>query len=347
MVGERPNSMATLLGLWNGNREPQKSKRHNYREKELRCLKKDLGSLTLEAFEGVKGRDTLVAYLKLLQKRELSARTIRNRIGAVRSACADAVDRGWLKAMPGRIELPPLPAPETHWISEASAWAIAGQIYAREVERTKDEAKREIYLRHRDAFMLAYYSGQHIGDVLRMTADEILWLPKMFIRKNTKSSKVIRPEPFKMPGGMVRVLQSQLDRAGRPWREGESLCGIDLDSFEAEADADAMWPSWLDVVSTAAKKAQVRGKINQHILRHSCAAGLYLAGYGEEYAVRYLGHVDARMLHEIYLAVLPRLGTCEATLWSEDGANAAAKPAGADVVEFRPRGSGKGGAGRK
>jgi integrase len=106
----------------------------------------------------------------------------------------------------------------------------------------------------------------------------------------------------RMPEPLRDDCEAELRRLGRPWRQGEPICG-------------GPWPRVAKVLRQACLDAGV-SRVNLMDLRRSYAYLKASAGVPQDTLRRKMGHADSRMLDHVYRQ-FPTGSECEEHAWPE------------------------------
>lgn len=276
----------------------------------------------------------------------LSWRTRRNRLNVTMQVLRFAVDRGHLPALPVKPSAR-VPADgdreefDSDWYTEAdfralrdglfvgaesqtTAWLVREQREGRLLGETVDGyiARRRLYA------SFGFYTGMHPFDLDRL--DDRSFAPDIgtFLRRNHKSARVIRPKCFEAPERLHLDVQEEIRRLGRPWRKDEPIAG-------------GPWPRGAQVLEATARRLGLPTPVNfRSVFRRSTVHELRLRGWPEHEVADYLGHVDKRMVQEVYGRVVDRLCSPVKIPWTCESAAhiGAGRPVTgrARVLSFKP-----------
>lgn len=267
-------------------------------EKYLAALCREIGADALAGFSGAAGKARLVSLVNEWEARCLAPRTIRNRIHLVRAVLVAANDAGLLAQVPGCPALPPLPRPITDWFHEATARAIADEVGHPRFH--PPDLARWLYV------LAMFYFGSHPSDLDTFTAGHLFLDAGLWLRRNTKSARVVTDAMMPIPEPFLADLLVARDAAGGVWHPSFPIFG---GPWKAKKRIER-----LRAAAARAKVEHLAPRLTSNVWRHSCAAYLFLCGLSIDGAPGvigikdYLGHVDRRMLDSIYLTVKPRAG---------------------------------------
>jgi integrase len=232
-------------------------------------------------------------------------------------------------AMPPRRWIPfvpPMPSPKvnpdekitralTKWVDEGTFRAMRAGLYDHQSARgglmgelrernapcTMAEVrdlveKRKLYL------SFAFYTGMRRHDLNELTDADVNLDMRCYWRSGRKTGVERAPEAI--PAPLMSDLLDERRRLGRPYREGEMICG-------------GPWRHVARVMAAASKRAEVV-EFNLMDCRRSFVYHKALAGVAEDKLVRLMGHSDSTMIRTVYLQLTPRLQRDEAgAAWPE------------------------------
>jgi integrase len=193
-----------------------------------------------------------------------------------------------------------LASPDQPTISEEEFRAIREELFGggRALRVSEDkrhfvdaEAAADYVARRRLYVSWAFYSGMRVIDLNALTADSVSADFGNFRRTSTKNRAPVRV--FEVPEQLKLDMRDELRRLGRAWRPGEKICG-------------GPWLHGARVVGAAARRLGIGHRVDfRSVFRRSTVYELALRGWSEQQCADYLGHVDANMVHEVYLTVPP------------------------------------------
>lgn len=247
-----------------------------WREQYAKSIVEELGGELVSVFEPPAGNARLVAYHAHLQRKNLSQRTIRNRLSILGQILRHAASVASLSALPVmpriRITRPDCPYPV---ICEVDLRAIRAAVPCHQ---------RRLYL------SVGLYLGLHASDIASFSKKNLVggfWPPSGWIRRNTKSSAMVPDAQFQIPPPMVRDLVATVAEIGIDPPGG--LTG-------------GIWNNSGTFLSRIKRRLGLSCPVpTGRVLRRSCVWHLAAAGYTERECAEYLGHVDQRMIREIYV----------------------------------------------
>ncbi len=323
LFGEiRPELFASALDAW------QRAKRYDtdggkeWGDKYARLLRRELGDYRLSEFAPPVGSARLAAYVDELRRRELSGRTIRNRVFIARQVMIFAVERGWLPAAPSLPRMPPRAAPVFRWLTEAMFRALRGAIFPPGTPPAV--ATPEVIARRRVYLSWLFYTGVHTADADAFNADQLFLEGRQYIRHNAKAAGGVDDEQFEMPEPLYCDLAGLQQAIGRPFFPGEAVAG-------------GPWSHVARVMGAAAVRLGFPHGANPRILRRSYAREMVLRGYTVREIADRMGHTDERMLNEIYKRT-PRPAGQVKSRWqlAPDGPSAGTPSGMARVLQMHP-----------
>jgi integrase len=271
----------------------------NYGHQELRLVRRELGARRIAEFEAPQGFDVLRAYRDEMRDRGLGPKTRSNRLNTAMQVLAFCAEWGWLRSLPRRpkaiVAGETIIKPSFDWISEADFRLLRaelgrGKVRAGSAKFLKDRASIEDYFARRRLYLsFAFYTGLHTADLDALTAETVLVDFDRYWRHNTKASRFVKPITLEMPDQLKLDVEAELTRLGRRWRPGEAIAG-------------GRWPNVQKVLAGACARAGL-SPVNPRILRRSCARMYALMGWPERDISEVLGHVDQRMIREVYVRI--------------------------------------------
>jgi integrase len=265
----------------------------------FRLVRRDLGTYKLQDFAPPSGNARLAAYLRELEARDYSGRTIINRVSTVERVLRFAVERGWLAAPPLHPRMPAKAAPVYRWCNEGMFRALRGAIYLGR-SGTKPELRGyrpaeppAIYIARRQVYLSwLFYTGMHKADADAADASMLFMDARAYVRVNTKSARCVPREQFEMPEQLYADLLALQQVLGRPFYPDEPFTG-------------GPWRNVVPVMRRAAVRLSFPHTVNPAILRRSYAREMLARGYEVRDVADRMGHVSERMINEIY-ARFPR-----------------------------------------
>jgi integrase len=203
--------------------------------------------------------------------------------------------RGWA-ICPQVPPLPPRPVPVFNWVNEALFRAIRDEIFSR-----GERVAPEVYARRRVYLSWLFYTGAHTADADALTTDALFLDGGAYIRHNEKSARVVPDEQFEMPEPLIDDLR-ELER------------GLGHELWPGSPFAGGPWPHVARIVGRAARRLGVAHPVNPRVLRRSFAREMFQRGYAVQEVADRMGHVDLRMLHEVYVRT-PRAAGAARSKW--------------------------------
>jgi integrase len=292
-----PALFGSVLDLWQSTKKTRSGTEGaaRYLATYARLVRSDLGAYRLADFAPPHGSRRLAAYVAELERRELSGRTIRNRLCVAEQVLRFAFERAWLAQLPLHPRMPPKAAPVFRWLSEAMFRALRAELFrgAKRSDMSRcpdvtDEASFRLHVERRRVYLSwLFYTGAHAYDADHATADWLFLDGRAYIRHNHKSARCIRPWQFEMPEPLYLDLLALVEFQGRPFRLGEPFAG-------------GPWPEGSRTMQAAARRLGFADGCSPAILRRSYAREMFLHGYTVREVADRMGHADERMLTEIY-----------------------------------------------
>jgi integrase len=135
---------------------------------------------------------------------------------------------------------------------------------------------------------VAYYTGMHTLDVWDFRGGDVGLDIGRYVRRNSKSAGCIRPEAFDMPEGLRRDLEAERARLGRDFGADELICGGPWGMGQSNC------------LERACRLAHLPRANLRTTFRHSTVYNYLLCGWSERDVADILGHVDQRMIREVY-----------------------------------------------
>ncbi len=316
-----PTLFASALDAWERQKRYGSDGGAAWGKKYTRLVRRELGDYALADFAPPKGNARLAAYSDELRRRELSRVTIGNRMSIAGQVFRFAVERGWLPAAPVRPldRLPPKPAPVFRWVTEAMFLQLRAAIFPR--QWTPPDITDEMIARRRVYLSWLFYTGVHTHDADALTADDLFLDGRAYIRHNNKSARCVADEQFEMPEPLHLHLLELQALLGRPF-------------FPAEKIGGGSWPHVARVLGATAKRLAFPHPVNPRILRRSYAREMFLRGYSVPEVRDRMGHVDDRMLKEIYVRT-PRPAGHVKSRWGVSSASAPSPTGMARVLQIK------------
>lgn len=292
-----PKGFAAALDAWHRTKRYDTEHGASYGKDYAAKVRHELGGYDLADFSGPAGTARLRAYVAELERREMSGRTIANRMSVALQVIRFAHGEGWLAHVPQKPKLPPKATPVYRYLTEGMFRQLRAAIYAgasaaRETYRGRDRseplgiriARRRCYL------SWLFYTGVHRADADHMTAAHLFMDARTYIRVNTKSAACIKVhrDQYEMPEPLYLDLRELERMLGRPFYLDEPVCG-------------GPWGEPIRVINRAAKRLGFPHNAGPAVMRRSYAREMFLRGYSVREVADRMGHVDERMLKEIYV----------------------------------------------
>jgi hypothetical protein len=291
------------------------------------------GQYELGAFEPPQGTRLILRYRNWLRgepdaetgapfvlpgrdRKPVGPRTCQDRLGQLAAILrwASLYPRQWLRALPTFPPAKVRPGEKLHhpisdWRDEATFRAARAALYEDPVARRAlgttlrvrkqacDAAAVHDYICRRRLFLsFAFYTGMRLHDLSELS-DRSVAPDFGFYQRHTRKTSGVDDEEWKAtweeaPRPLRADLEAERARLGRPYRRGELICG-------------GPWLHPARPLREAGRRAGV-DSFNLRDCRRSFVYHKALAGLDESELVSLLGHVDSRMIHEVYLRVPPR-----------------------------------------
>ena len=269
-------------------------------DKYARLIRRELGAYRLGEFAPPAGTDRMRSYVESLERQKRSGRTIRNRVFPAMQVLRFALERGWLPALPLLPRLPAKAAPVLLYITEAMFRQLRAAIFPKgtppSVATAEEIARRRLYL------SWEFYTGVHTIDADCMTADLLFLDGRAYVRHNNKSAQHVEDQQFEMPDPLYEDFRELEALLGRPFYPGEAVTG-------------GPWPHAARVMGSAARRLRFPHPVNPRILRRSYVREMVLKGYEVQEIADRMGHVDIKMVREIYNS-MPRPGGHPRSRWT-------------------------------
>lgn len=323
-----PQLFASALDGWQGQKRTRSdgdgAKR--YVATYARLVRKELGDYALADFAPPEGTRRLATYVKTLERRGLSGRTMRCRLSVAEQVCRYAADQGWIATVPLHPKMPPKTPPVFRWLTEAMFRALRSEVFkdAKPAQMYyviggKPE-RLPVYVAQRRTYLSwLFYTGAHHYDADHATSDWLFLDGRAYVRHNHKTS--MTPTQFEMPEPLYDDLRELEAVQGRPFALGERFTG-------------GPWQDCSRVMQKAARTLGFADGATPSILRRSYAREMFLHGYTVEEVADRMGHVDTRMLREIYMQT-PRAVGHPKSRWQQTTA-APSSPSGmARVLQIK------------
>lgn len=280
------------------------------------AMARELFHYPLAAFVPPAGTRLLFAWKEgvrpVIGPEKYGAKTLADRLAVLRSVLSWCTlpPREWLPAVP---TMPPptrysgetLRHPVVRWFEQATFRRVRAELYNHPVARSAlarelreagepDDAAavRDLVERRKLYLSFALYTGMRKHDL--DLVDDASVSPEFdtywrFARKTgaDRAAEEICPE-FKAD------LEAEQQRLGRPWNEGEAICG-------------GPWKNVCRVLAASATRLGLP-PFNLRDCRRTFVYIKALAGVSEASLKTLLGHTfDSPMIHEVYLTLQPRL----------------------------------------
>lgn len=260
-------------------------------------LDRRLGGVKVQAFAPPHGDQLLIDWRNDLVDERLKPRTRRNYLNHLMQVLTFSRKRGWLPDLPSKpkptVGTEVLNDPEWEWYTEDEFRRLRAGIYDQHDEpgdlciHIKDrDARLDLIARRRLYLSAAFYTGMHTRDLDQLTDRSVSVAFRWFERVNSKSARCIDDRNIDAPEQLIEDAAVEQERLGRYWTPGEAIAG-------------GPWPQVTRVLQSTAKRLGLP-RVNLRILRRSTAYHLCLLGWPEDEVAEYLGHVDRRMLNEVY-----------------------------------------------
>jgi integrase len=285
-------------------------------------LLKELGQRSLRELD----IDVLTAYRDARRAgtdgEAIGPQAMSSRLTVLRQALAWAAmpPRRWIPFVP------PMPSPKvnpdekitralTKWVDEGTFRAMRGALYDHRAAcsgilgELRDRggacdaaAVRDLVEKRRLYLSFAFYTGMRRHDLNELTDADVNLDMRCYWRSGRKTGVERAPEAI--PAPLMSDLLDERRRLGRPYREGEMICG-------------GPWRHVARVMAAASKRVEVV-EFNLMDCRRSFVYHKALAGVAEDKLVRLMGHSDSTMIRTVYLQLTPRLQRDEAgAAWPE------------------------------
>lgn len=270
-----------------------------------RSVRLELGAYSLAEFLPPDGHRRLRAYRDSLAAGGAAPNTIANRLSLVRQVLEHAVDQGWLAAAPRMPVRPAKRPPVFDWIGEEQFRILRADVFRgaswRRHPKMKSDEQWAIYVERRRCYLSwLMYTGVHTADADN-TDDKFISLDVgIYRRRNSKSAHCVPDAEFPMPEPLQKDLRRLRDLLGRPFYAKELVFG-------------GPWATVTDVLAISTGRLEM-GKVVPRVLRRSFAREMFRRGHTLHEVADMMGHVDLRMLREIYLQT-PRPAGAQKSLW--------------------------------
>lgn len=344
-----PELFSDALDAWVAERTYDTTAGERGAKQVITAVRRDFGAYRLAEFaDPVEGRARLLAWLRSVAS--LSGVTVRWRLSVVFNVFRLCVERGWLRiapTLPDDYSLPKIARSKFEYTDNPTFRAARAECFRGASGRTLAcaEATGEsvaIYCeRRRVGYSIVMYTGLHPRDVFGDDADFERDHPDEFVpgftdahcsldfgiyvRENSKSAGCVPVEQFPMPEWLIhdlRGLLALLERAA--FLPGERIAG-------------GAWAHPERVLKEAARRLKLSPgfAMTPRLLRKTFAREMFKRGKTVKQVADMMGHVDTRMLEEIY-ARTPRPPGHEVSPWTmEELAGAPTGPNGpARVLHF-------------
>jgi integrase len=280
-----------------------------------------------------------------------SWKTRRNYLNAIMQVLAFAARAGYIEALPLKPKArvtrdADLEEFDSDWYTETDFRAVRAGLYvgseddlarwfrASPLARERfgrwavGDLVEDFIARRRLYCSFGFYTGMHPFDLNRLDDRSFAADIGTFTRRNHKSARAVRPKAFEAPEALWEDVRAEADRLGRPWHKGEPICGGE-------------WARGPVILQDTARRLGLPLPINfRSVFRRSTVHELRLRGWPEHEVADYLGHVDKRMIQEVYGRVVDRDVSRERIPWNREstarvlsGRHVTGR---AKVVPFRP-----------
>lgn len=202
------------------------------------------------------------------------------------------------------------------WDDDSILATIARNLHLPSLAAADDHrARRRLYL------SFSFYTGMRPSDLDALTADDVYPDARCYIRRGRKTDA--EPETFDMPEQLAIDVDLELARLGRPWRNGELICG-------------GPWAKGVTCLGTVTRRLGLP-PLTFRLCRKSTAREYCLRGWPKEEVASILGHADTTMLDLVYLKIPVRLRSPVKVPWSVAPLKAAPieRTASAVILPFR------------
>jgi len=259
----------------------------DWRRQVLRRVSRELGSVPVADFAGTALRD----YDARNKQAGNAPRTRRNLL----SIAAAVVRHCGIAPVVPRVLIATAAPPSYAWLTEADMRDLRVELFRVRTGGASAYAARHgespaTYADRRRLFVsIAYYTGLHTSDVERFSGADVYCDPAVgtWRRHNAKSSRVVPDAQLPLPQQLAIDLADFLRATGRR-------------RFEpAELIAGGPWTKATKSMTAAAKRLGLP-PLNFRLFRRSCVYELALRNWSERDCAEYLGHVDQRMIREVY-----------------------------------------------
>jgi len=259
----------------------------------------EISGLHFAAFVPPVGNQLLIDYVLRLKAEGYAPPSRANRLSVIRKTLEFAWDRGWIPRLP-RIPKPTvgkevMRIPKYEWQTEADflalrdgLWSGNRQALARLHVIHKRDGGADAYIARRRLYMsFGFLGGFHTVDLDNLVKERVSPDTGHFERVNQKSASSVPSVWLKMPERLHKHVIEELERLGRFWRAGEPIAG-------------GRWSTVARTLTAEAERLGLPVPVNPRIWRRTVARTLALLGWSEADCSEYLGHVDQRMIREVY-----------------------------------------------
>lgn len=300
MAVDAPATFGEAVDRWLAQKQWRRAGGQEWGTDYAAYLKKELGHVPLAAFIVPAGHAVLLAYRHRVRGSGRSAATCENLLSVAKQTLALCCLYGWLPGMPiiPRATNPgePARAVRSDTITEVQFRALRDLAFdtgPRGISKAINHFKTaDAYLAYaavrRLYLSVGYYTGMHDIDVSGLLGEHVS--DRDFIRTNSKSSRVIEREPMELPEGLARDLDTERERLGRDFRPDELVTG-------------GPWPKHDEAIKRGAERAGIadwKRTNSRSTFRRSVVRNLAICAWTEREIAEYLGHVDQRMIREVY-----------------------------------------------
>lgn len=270
-------------------------------------LREQLGQLRVADFEPPAGTDLLRAWRTRCRREiPIGPKRMEDYVTVLGQLLRDLLEREQLRRLP-RLPDPRLYTGEVirpvvyRWINEETFRALRAEVLRAPQARAwlggRDQvARRRLYL------SFAFYTGMRRGDLNELVGASVSADLGLYLRKSTKTGRA--PRWCKMPPPLLADVRAELERRGRPWRPGDLICG-------------GRWKNVARVLDDGRRRLGISDRVNLRVLRRSFARQKVLAHVDERDLIDLLGHVDSRMVRQVYVETPRELLDAAGEAWPD------------------------------
>lgn len=307
-------ALARVAEDWLGERDFARRGGERYVRSYVACIVERFGGRAVRQFEPPAGSATLKGWRDDMAAAGLAPKTRRNYLNVLMQILAYAADRNVIRAVPLKprptLTEETLASPDVAPYTEADFRALRAGLYdGREAWLARwiapGDTVAAFVARRRLYCSWAFYTGMHVYDLDHLDDTAISPDFGSYWRSNHKSAATVPGAAFDCPEQLWIDVQAEIRRLGRSFRAGELICG-------------GPWPEGARALAATARRLGLPPVNFRSTLRRSTAYEYALRGWSEREVADLLGHVDDRMVREVYRRVPLRLRSPVKIPWNRE-----------------------------